>query len=122
MFVIGISTMLFPFLPGNMFLSNSLNYIFSGSTSPIHNSFLILSFIMIISYIVVFCVAYSIIASEIFFGKPKYRELSGYQKINSFYLITPMFLILALLVLVIIQNFFSDLFNSILNDLITTTF
>ena len=121
-FVIGVSAMLFPYLPGNIFLANSLNYIFSGSTSPVHNGFLILSFIMVISYIIIFCFAYSIIASEIFFGKPKYRELSGYQKVDSFYLITPLLLIFGLVVLVFIQNFMTILFNSILNDLILTTF
>ncbi len=121
-FVFGVSTMLFPYLPGNLFLSNSLNYIFRGSTTPIHDALLVLSFIMIMSYIVIFCVAYSIIASEIFFGKPKYRELSGYQKINSFYIITPGFLLGCLITLIFIRYAFGAFFDSIIDALIFTTF
>ncbi len=121
-FILGVSTMLLPYFPGNLFLSNSLNYIFRGSTTPIHDALLVLSFIMIMSYIVIFCVAYSIIASEIFFGKPKYRELSGYQKINSFYLITPFLLFGGLSALMLIRYLFSGFFDSIIDALIFTTF
>jgi formate hydrogenlyase subunit 3/multisubunit Na+/H+ antiporter MnhD subunit len=120
-FSIGVFLMLFPLFPGNIFLSTSLEYLFSSDAiSPINQAMLTLSFIFVISYLIVFGIAISIIGSEIFFGKPKYRELSGYQRLDKAYYTSPYLLILIFIVIIVFRYLLGDVYHTLLIDMSST--
>jgi hypothetical protein len=116
-FVLGIITMLFPYLPGNLFVTDIVSFIFTGADDPVRQAYLILIFILITAYMVVFCISYSIIAAEIFFGKEKYPRRTEHMPFKSNYLITPIILICMLAGIVIGKYFLPDLFTTALSEL-----
>ena len=116
-FILGIITMLFPYLPGNLFVTDIVSFIFTGADDPVRQAYLILIFILITAYMVVFCISYSIIAAEIFFGKEKYPRRTDHMPFKSNYLITPIILICMLAGIVIGKYFLPDLFTTTLSEL-----
>ncbi len=84
-----------PFFTGSGFLELTLSIVFEMETiAPVNRALLTLVFILLLAWMLVFLLQLAVIIAECFFGKPKYRKITSYEKLEKIYHVTPITLII----------------------------